>query len=92
MRLMRDLSRLMRSNTENLGFSLQLKNDDALNEWSINLFGFADCALAEVGAVLACLLHAVPAESRTARGRYRGLVGCLAWSEACGPKEARVCV
>lgn len=45
---MRDLSRLMRSDTEKLGFSLQLKNDDALNEWSINLFGFSDCPLAEV--------------------------------------------
>lgn len=48
-RLMRDLSRLIRSNTEVLGFSLELKNDDALNEWSINLFGFSDCPLAEVG-------------------------------------------
>lgn len=47
-RLMRDLSRLMRSDTEKLGFSLQLKNDDALNEWNINLFGFSDCPLAEV--------------------------------------------
>jgi len=47
-RLMRDLSRLMRSDTEKLGFSLQLKNDDALNEWDINLFGFSDCPLADV--------------------------------------------
>ncbi|CAM9502792.1 unnamed protein product [Laminaria digitata] len=46
-RLMRDLSRLMRSDTEKLGFSLQLKNDDALNEWNINLFGFSDCPLAD---------------------------------------------
>ncbi|CAM9273343.1 unnamed protein product [Ascophyllum nodosum] len=46
-RLMRDLSRLMRSDTEKLGFSLQLKNDDALHEWNINLFGFSDCPLAE---------------------------------------------
>lgn len=38
----------MRSDTEKLGFSLQLKNDDALNEWNINLFGFSDCPLAEV--------------------------------------------
>lgn len=50
-RLMRDLSRLMRLDTEKLGFSLQLKNDDALNEWNINLFGFSDCPLAEVGAL-----------------------------------------
>ncbi|CAM9261604.1 unnamed protein product [Choristocarpus tenellus] len=42
---MRDLSRLMRSNTEALGFSLQLKSDDCLNEWDINLFGFSDCPL-----------------------------------------------
>lgn len=47
-RLMRDLSRLMRSDTEKLGFSLQLKDDDALSEWNINLFGFSDCPLAEV--------------------------------------------
>lgn len=47
-RLMRDLSRLMRSDTEKLGFSLQLKDDDALDEWNINLFGFSDCPLAEV--------------------------------------------
>ncbi|CAM9408912.1 unnamed protein product [Ectocarpus sp. 6 AP-2014] len=46
-RLMRDLSRLMRSDTKKLGFSLQLKNDDALHEWNINLFGFSDCPLAE---------------------------------------------
>ncbi|CAM9301896.1 unnamed protein product [Hapterophycus canaliculatus] len=46
-RLMRDLSRLMRSDTEKLGFSLQLKDDDALDEWNINLFGFSDCPLAE---------------------------------------------
>lgn len=53
---MRDLSRLMRSDTEKLGFSLQLKNDDALNEWNINLFGFSDCPLADVRAadVLRC--------------------------------------
>ncbi len=38
----------MRSDTEKLGFSLQLKNDDALNEWDINLFGFSDCPLADV--------------------------------------------
>lgn len=50
-RLMRDLSRLMRSDTEKLGFSLQLKNDDALNEWNINLFGFSDCPLADVRCI-----------------------------------------
>lgn len=42
----------MRSDTEKLGFSLQLKNDDTLNEWSVNLFGFSDCPLAEVSVHL----------------------------------------
>lgn len=51
----------MRSDTEQLGFSLQPKNDEALNEWNINLFGFSDCPLAEVGKMLGIEVTTIPA-------------------------------
>ncbi|KAG5190836.1 ubiquitin-conjugating enzyme/RWD-like protein [Tribonema minus] len=46
-RLMRDLSRLMRTDTSSLGFTLELVHDDNLTLWRVKVFGFTDCPLAE---------------------------------------------
>lgn len=87
-RLMRDLSRLMRSDTEKLGFSLQLKNDDALNEWNINLFGFSDCPLADVRCIRTQIIISIPtclfclelhllSRHTGSSSRFYGVVECL---------------
>ncbi|CAM9783816.1 unnamed protein product [Chrysoparadoxa australica] len=46
-RLMRDLSRMMRIDTDELGFSLELKDEDNLHCWRVKLSGFTDCPLAD---------------------------------------------
>lgn len=81
---MRDLSRLMRSDTEQLGFSLQLKDDDALDEWNINLFGFSDCPLAEVGTVFGGASGSACEYSVDLRPRFRGVASCFTSRRVAG--------
>eukprot|EP00953_Heterococcus_sp_UTEX-ZZ885_P024576 13436-Heterococcus_DN1.PRE.4 len=44
-RLMKDLQRMMRSDTASLGFSLEPVNEDNMTLWKVKLFGFTDCPL-----------------------------------------------
>jgi ubiquitin-protein ligase len=42
---MKDLQRMMRSDTASLGFSLEPVNEDNMTLWKVKLFGFTDCPL-----------------------------------------------
>ncbi|CAM9849058.1 unnamed protein product [Phaeothamnion confervicola] len=46
-RLMRDLSRMMRTDTSALGFGLEPVHEDCMTVWRVKLFGFVDCPLAK---------------------------------------------